>query len=555
MKMRRQYMLLLDTLVLGIVGALSARLFVFLLDLCRALFLDKLAGYHTLETHGNWLIPLSTTLGGLLSGLLVYSFAPEAEGHGTDAVVNAFHNLAGQIRARVPLIKTVASAITIGSGGSAGREGPTALISAGVGSIYANWFHRSDEDRRLLIVVGMAAGLSAVFRSPIGTAFFAVEVLYGEMEFEAGALVYTMLASITAYALNGFFVGFEPLFVMPGSLTAPDTAGYAWYVVLGVASALVATILPLTLYGVRDAFHRIPCPPHLKPAIGGLCVGLVAVALPQVLGGGYEWIQAAIDGRLGLTFLLLLSLSKMITFAFTIGSGGSGGVFAPSLFVGAMFGGFLGQVFHQQPAAFVVVGMAAVFGAAARVPVATLLMVTEMTGGYHLLVAAGLAVMLSYLLQTRLVEVLSLRYPSLYEAQVPTRSYSPAHYRDQLRTAMDLLRSREISKSLDVRGLELVSLVASGVPVRFPDGREVKLGVLRRKSPCVGKTLEGAPLGPRDQMEFILILRHDRPLWPHPGLTLEEGDRLVAIASDAAWTEAAKHLDSVPRPKSAPPNR
>ncbi len=552
MKLRRQYRLLVDTLLLGIVGALSARVFIFLLDLCRSLFLERLAGYHTLETHGQWLIPLSTTLGGLLSGLLVYSFAPEAEGHGTDTVVNAFHNLAGRIRARVPLIKTVASAITIGSGGSAGREGPTALIAAGVGSIYANWRKSSDEDRRLLIVVGMAAGLSAVFRSPIGTAFFAVEVLYGEMEFEAGALVYTMLASITAYALNGFFVGFGPLFVVPGPPTAPDTAGYAWYVVLGVASGVVATVLPMALYGVRDAFHRIPCPPHLKPAIGGLVVGLVAVALPQVLGGGYEWIQAAIDGRLALGLLLLLSVSKIITFALTIGSGGSGGVFAPSLYVGAMFGGFLGQVFHQQPAAFVVVGMAAVFGAAARVPVATLLMVTEMTGGYHLLVAAGLAVMLSYLLQARLAEVLSLRYPSLYEAQVPTRAYSPAHYRDQLRTAMDLLRSREISKSLDVRGLELVSLVASGVPVRFPDGRQVRIGVVPARSMCVGETLENAPLGPRDQIEFILVLRHDHPLWPHPGLILEEGDRLVAIASDAAWAKAEEHMDSVPQPKAAP---
>ncbi len=548
MKLRRQQLLLLDTVLLGVVGALSARVFVLLLEFFRGLFLERLAGYHILGTRGVWLIPVSTTLGGLISGVLVYSFAPEAEGHGTDAVVNAFHNLGGIIRARVPVIKTVASAITIGSGGSAGREGPTALIAAGVGSIYAQWGHRSEEDRRLLAIVGMAAGLSAVFRSPVGTAFFAVEVLYSEMEFETSALAYALLASIVAYALNGFFVGFGPLFAIPPNLPAPLSVDYGWYVALGVASGLIAAVLPTALYGVRDAFHRLRCPPHVKPAIGGLLVGLVALALPQVLGGGYEWIQEAIDGRLALQLLLLLGLGKMLTFALTIGSGGSGGVFAPSLYVGAMFGAFLGRLFHQPPDAFVVVGMAAVFGAAARVPIATLLMVTEMTGGYRLLVAAALAVVLSNIIQTVLVELLSLRYASLYEAQVPTRSHSPAHYREQLRTAMELLRTRDIWKGQDVHGLEMVSLVESGVPVRFPDGREVRVGVLRGDSPYVGKFLETVALGPSDQIELILVLRNDRSIWPHSGLRLEEGDHLVAIVTDDGWAALSRHVDPLPHP-------
>jgi CIC family chloride channel protein len=549
MRLRRQQLLLLDTLLLGIVGALSARVLIILLEFFRKLFLDRLAGYHTLGARGVWLIPVSTTLGGLISGLLVYSFAPEAEGHGTDTVVKAFHNLGGMIRARVPFIKTVASAITIGSGGSAGREGPTALTAAGVGSIYAQWGHRSEEDRRLLIIVGMAAGLSAVFRSPVGTAFFAVEVLYSEMEFESSALAYALLASIVAYALNGFFAGFKPLFAIPANLPAPMSVDYGWYVALGVMSGLVGTVLPMALYGVRDAFHRIPCPPHIKPAIGGLLVGLLALALPQVLGGGYEWIQAAIDGRLALTLLLLLGFSKMLAFALTVGSGGSGGVFAPSLYVGAMFGGFLGRIFHQPPDAFAIVGMAAVFGAAARVPVATLLMVTEMTGGYRLLVPAALAVILSNMIQNFLVAHFSLRYPSLYEAQVPTRSYSPAHYRDQLRTAMELLRTRDIWKGQDVHGLEMVSLVESGVPVRFPDGRKVRVGVLRPNTPYTGKFLGAVPLGPGDQLELILVVRNDRSLWPQPGLRLEEGDHLVAIATDAGWAALSPYIDPIPHVK------
>jgi chloride channel protein, CIC family len=555
MRLRRQQLLLLDTVVLGVAGAASAWVFVTLLGLFRTLFLEKLAGYHVLGTQGDWLLPVSTTLGGLFSGLLVYRFAPEAEGHGTDAVVNAFHNLGGKIRARVPLIKAIASAITIGSGGSAGREGPTALIAAGVGSIYSHLGNRSEEDRRLLIVVGMAAGLSAVFRSPIGTAFFAVEVLYGEMEFETGALVYALLASIVAYALNGLVAGFGPLFVIPANLPAPLSVDYGWYVGLGIGSGLVATILPMALYGVRDAFHRLPCPPHIKPAIGGLFVGLAAVALPQVLGGGYEWIQEAIYGHIGLVLLLLLGVGKILTFALTIGSGGSGGVFAPSLYVGAMFGGFIGRLFHQPPDAFVIVGMAAVFGAAARVPIATLLMVTEMTGGYRLLVAAALAVILSSFIQMLLVELFSIRYPSLYEAQVPTRAHSPAHYRDQLRTAMELLRSRDFWQGQEVHGLELVSLVESGVPIRFPDGRQLRVGVLRAKSPLVAKHLETAFLGPGDQIELILVLRNDRALWPHAGLRLEEGDHLVAITSDEGWAELSQHVDPIPHPKRPRPDQ
>ena len=207
--------------------------------------------------HGLWLIPLATTLGGLISGLLVYNIAPEAEGHGTDTVVKAFHRAGGFIRARVAPLKLVASAITIGSGGSAGREGPTALIGAGVGSIYATVLgHRRDEERGLLVLMGMAAGLSAIFRSPIGAAFFAVEVLYGNMEFEAGALLYTMLASIVAYGVNGFFVGWQPLFYFPSGQTVLHPLNYAWFGVLGAASGLIATLLPVRVLSASRRISR-----------------------------------------------------------------------------------------------------------------------------------------------------------------------------------------------------------------------------------------------------------------------------------------------------------
>ena len=555
--MLKQNRLILDSVVLGVAGALCAQLFAYLLRLSQNLFLVYLAGYlppgmaadnplvlRSLGTHGLTLIPLATTLGGLLTGLLVYSLAPESEGHGTDTAVYAFHNLAGRIRARVPLVKMVASAITIGSGGSAGREGPTALISAGIGSIYARKRKLSEDDTRLLVLVGMASGLSAIFRSPIGTAFFAVEVLYGEMEFETGALVFTMLGSIVAYAVNGFFVGFEPLFEVPSNISSPSAGDYGWYAVLGLASGLVAAILPVVFYGTRDLFHRLPCPPHFKPAIGGLAVGLSALALPQLLGGGYGWIQSAIDGHIAASLLLVLGFGKILTFALTIGSGASGGVFAPTLYTGAMVGGFLGQAFHQPVAAFVVVGMAAVFGAAARVPIATLLMVTEMTGGYHLLVAAAWAVLLSSLVQALLAS--RLKYKSLYEAQVPTRPYSPSHYNEQLRIAMDLLRTHREAAHQWGTGLELMSLLASGMPVSLPDNRQLKIGLLRPKSPCIGQSVDSGCLGEsREDLEVVLILRGSRVLRPNPELRLEASDQLVAIASEAAWNGLREHLDSI----------
>lgn len=235
---REERRLLFDTILLGIAGALSAQLFGWLLHLADSMLLGGIAGVHlpgvpsdggvnqlVTGPHGLWLVPLVTTLGGLISGVLVFSLAPEAEGHGTDTAVDAFHRKAGEIRARVPPLKLIASAITIGSGGSAGREGPTALVSAGFGSLYAKAGKRTDRERRLLMLVGMAAGLSAMFRSPIGTGLFAIEVLYSEMEFEAAGLVYTMLGAVVAYAVNGFFSGWKPLFLVPALSATPSVTG------------------------------------------------------------------------------------------------------------------------------------------------------------------------------------------------------------------------------------------------------------------------------------------------------------------------------------------
>jgi CIC family chloride channel protein len=524
-----------------------------MLKLSSGLFLKLIAGYQApglpeeggvlmerIGPHGLWLIPLATTLGGLISGVLVFSLAPEAEGHGTDTAVKAFHQFGGFIRSRVPFVKMIASAITIGSGGAAGREGPTALISAGVGSIYASYTRRSDEERRLLVLIGSAAGLSAIFRSPIGTAFFVIEVLYSTMEFDASALVYTMIASAVAYAVNGLFVGWKPLFFLP-DLTHPQFIDYLWYIVLGIASGVVATLLPMVFYSMRDAFRKIPIPIHFKPALGGLLLGLMALALPQVLGGGYGWIQEAIDGRLALQLMLALIFAKIIALSFTISSGGSGGVFAPSLYVGAMLGGVLALVFHQSSAAFVVVGMGAVFAGAARVPIAAMLMVTEMTGGYHLLVAAALAVMISYIIQASLSA--RLKYNSLYEAQVPGRSDSPAHQVEHLETAIQLLADRRVSVPETVSHLDLRTLLASGIPIDLPDSKRLVIGVLKPDSPCVNQLIRDCfPIREREDLDLVAIFRNGHTVLPHPHQVLRAGDRILVIASSVGWELNKQHF-------------
>lgn len=547
---------IVDAILLGVVGALSAQVFMVLLRGAQTVFLTWIAGYRppglpeeggvlqqVIGAHGLWWLPLVTTAGGLLAGVLVYSLAPEAEGHGTDAAVKAFHRAGGVIRGRVPLLKMLASAITIGSGGAAGREGPIALITAGIGSVYATARRRSEEERRLLVLTGMAAGLAAIFRSPIGAALFAIEVLYGDMEFEASALLYAMLASVVAYALNGVVVGWQPLFHVPSALSVPTFPAYGWYVVLGVASGLVASLLPMVFYGMRDAFHALPLPAHVKPAIGGLGVGLLALALPQVLGGGYGWVQEAIDGRLGVVLLLSLLCAKLLAFALTVASGGSGGVFAPSLFVGAMLGGSLAQLMHQPPAAFVIVGMAAVFGGAARVPIATLLMVTEMTGGYHLLVPAALAVMLSYLVQSRLSAPLT--YRSLYEAQVPGRADSPAHHLEHLQTALRLLAEHKISAPATIGHLDLQTLLESGVAVDLPDNQQLALGILQAHSSWVGTSLhEDCGQEEANDVHIVAVIRQGRMLFPGVAPVLQAGDRVLVITPQQSWKRLTPHLAS-----------
>jgi CIC family chloride channel protein len=436
--------------LIGVVSGLGAIVFNFLLQAGTRFFTVDLISWITGSASvrefmgiplGRWMMVWIPGLGGLISGLLVFTFAPEAEGHGTDAMIDSFHRKKGVIRRRVPLIKTIASAITIGSGGSAGKEGPIAQIGAGFGSFLASILKVSDRERRIMVLAGAAGGIGAIFKAPLGAALFATEVLYGREDFEFEAIIPCILSSIVAFMVFTFYNGNDAIFHIPNY--SPATAAQLpFYAVLGLLCALIGFPYIRFFYGIRDRFfRRLNLPKAFKPALGGLMVGAVALFLPEILSGGYPWMQAAIDGRLAIQLMAVLVFAKIVVTSFTISSGGSGGVFAPSLFIGSMLGGAFGNACQglfphivTEPSAFVLVGMGGFFAGVAKVPIAALIMVMEMTGGYNLIVPMMIVTSLSYLLLGR---------NTLYEKQVATRIDSPAHLGDFAVDVMDHLKVKD----------------------------------------------------------------------------------------------------------------
>lgn len=437
--------LLLSSLV-GIVAGTGAIVFQVLCQAASHVFLDRLAGYRPPGPVGEpalfhegsmplhlWLIPLIPAIGGLLAGFLISRWAPEAAGHGTDEAVDAFHRKRGVIRGRVPIIKTIASALTLGSGGSGGREGPIAQIGAGFGSFLASRLSLPERERRILLAAGVGAGVGSIFRAPLAGALFAAEVLYSDPEFESEAIIPAAISTIVAYCVFSLKFGFGSLFATP-HFAFHSAFELLPYTVLALVVALAAGIFVKVFYGVHEAFKKLSIPMAVKPMLGGLLTGLVGLALYlgtgklhalDVLSFGYGSIQDALLGQIPWSLLLLIGLGKILTTSFSISSGGSGGVFGPSMVIGGTLGGAIGILAQRlmpdivtQPAAFVPVGMAGFFAAAANTPISTLIMVSEMTGNYQLLLPALWVCAISYMVGRRW---------TLYRSQVRSRADSPAH--------------------------------------------------------------------------------------------------------------------------------
>lgn len=434
--------------LIGVIGGLGAIVFSAALDLATQLFLGNAAGYLPPTPVGEgglpvtdaarpWLIPLVVAVGGLLAGIIVFRWAPEAEGHGTDAAISAYHHHPRRIRARIPLIKLVASAITIGSGGSGGREGPTAQISAGFGSFLSRTLDLEARDARIAVAAGMAAGIGAIFRAPLGGAILGAEILYRD-DVESDALVPAFIASIVAYSIFGAAVGFEPIFgAQEAAFGDPRQLGY--YALIGLAAGLVGRIYIRVFYGLTNWFRSLRIAPALRPAAAGLAVGGLGLLIPGVLGTGYGWVQIAMDQRIfdmPLWVILALPFAKILATSLTIGSGGSGGIFGPGMVVGGLLGAGIWRLLEgvapgmpAVPGPFVIVAMMALFGSIAHAPLAVMLMVAEMTGNLGMLAPAMIAVGLATVV---------VGEKSIYASQLGNRSESPAH---RFRFATPLLAS------------------------------------------------------------------------------------------------------------------
>ncbi len=436
-------LLVLATLI-GIIGGFVALGFHSALEYLNHNIYQNLSGEFSLSDFPRWLFWLIPTLGGLLSGYIVFKFAPETAGHGTDAMINTFHNRGGKVRKRVPFIKAFSSLITISSGGSAGYEGPVAQVGSGLGALVTRLFNLHPKNRRILTLAGTAAGLGAIFKSPLGGALTSVEVLYKE-DFESDAFMTSITASVVAYITYCTFSDYQPVFGDLPLFSFNHIGHIFFFSLFGLVCAPASWAYVKCFYSIKNQFDKLSIPRIYKPAIGGLFVGCLFYIEPRILGGGWKYLTEIME--LGSTTysmafgLILLAIFKSIATSFTVGSGGSGGVFGPSMFVGGMLGGAYGIVLRElfptiapEPGALVMIGMGAFFAGAANAPIASVIMVCELTGNYQLLAP---------LMLSSVVHLYLSKNWSIYENQVHNKFFSKAHRVD---LKQDLLKEMQVSQ-------------------------------------------------------------------------------------------------------------
>lgn len=400
---------LLMALVIGVVGGYGAVLFRLAIEGVELTTFgigtptfDALLG---LPWYWRLAIPV---IGGLIVGPIVTYFASEAKGHGVPEVMEAVATKGGIIRGRVAAAKVVASAVTIGSGGSAGSEGPIVQIGSAIASKLGQWFRVSPRRMKTFVGCGAAAGIAATFNAPVAGMLFSLEIVMGD--FAMSQLSPIIVASVMATAISRMYLGNAPAFAVPGyEMVSPiELVSYA---LLGLAAAFVAVWFNKTLFFSEEFFEKLRVPDWIKPALGGLIIGIMgAVGLPHVYGVGYEFIEEALLGHLGLTLMLVLIVMKIVATSATLGSGGSGGILAPSLFLGAMIGGVVWYGTHFVAPDFVaptygpyaLVGMAALVGAATHAPMQAILIIFELTGGYEVILPLMLATMIATIIARKL---------------------------------------------------------------------------------------------------------------------------------------------------------
>ncbi len=386
----RHIMMPLLGIAVGLLGGLGAVVFRHLISVFQWLIYHNIEDLaHVVPTLKWWHVLLGPAIGGAVVGPLVYFLAREAKGHGVPEVMNAVAMEGGIIRKRVVVIKTLASAMCIGSGGSVGREGPIVQIGSAIGSSLGQILRVTDDEMRILVGCGAAAGIAATFNAPIAGAIFALEIVLAD--FALTTFTPIILSSVMATVISRSFLGNSPAFQIPHyQLESPVELGF--YVVLGLIAGCVAVAFTTILYKSEDKWDALKIPEYLKATIGGLMIGAMGLYFPQLLGVGYEAIDTALQNRELWIMLLLLGPLKILATSITIGSGGSGGIFAPSLFMGAMAGGAFGCGIHAifpeftaQPGAYALVGMGAVVAGTTHAPIQAFLILFELTQDYRII--------------------------------------------------------------------------------------------------------------------------------------------------------------------------
>jgi len=469
----------------GVGGAFAAIAFRILIRLFTALFFADGGGVRDLFA-GNWLAdagdPLALAralpwwaklvipaLGGLVVGPLITLFPREAKGHGVPEVMEAVALRGGLIRGRTVVLRTLASALSIGSGGSVGREGPIVQIGAALGSMIGQWFRVPPRVLRTIVGCGAAAGIAATFNAPIAGALFAVEIIIGD--FAVAQFSPIVISSVVATVLSRWLLGDHPSFAVPAyHLVSPfEIVPYA---LLGVAAGLVGLAFMEMLYRSEDTFERMRVPAWTKPALGGLLVGAIGIAFPQVYGVGYGTITTALQGSLAPTLLVALLVAKLVATSMTVGSGGSGGVFSPSLFFGAMAGGAIGGAVHAlfpassaEPGAYALVAMGAVVSATTHAPITSIVMIFEMTQNISIIPPLMISCVISTLISTYLSRE-SIYTMKLARRGVDVRAQQDANVLRRLRVR-DVMSPDAAQVPASARFDALLALVVQSPHVEF----------------------------------------------------------------------------------------
>ncbi|HPC03784.1 MAG TPA: chloride channel protein [Syntrophales bacterium] len=492
----------------GLLGGYGAVVFRWLIGFFQNLFFGSGPGTFLDHLLGlPWYCKLvPPIIGGAIVGPVVWFFAREAKGHGVPEVMEAVALRGGFIRKRVVVIKALVSAVCIASGGSVGREGPIVQIGSAIGSVFGQVLRVSADRMRTLVGCGAAAGIAATFNAPIAGVMFAMEIILGE--FGIATFSPIVVSSVMATVVSRAYLGNFPAFVVP-EYSLVSLYEIPLYILLGILAGFVGAGFTTCLYKAEDLFRAIPIPDYLKAAIGGLVMGVVGIFIPHVFGVGYDAIELAIRGNMAFVLLLSLIFLKIFATSVTIGSGGSGGVFAPSLFIGAMTGGAFGCIAHYlfpgvtaTSGAYSLVGMGAVLAAATHGPINGIIILFEMTGSYRIILPLMLSCIIAAVLSGQ------IRRESIYTLKL-------------IRRGVDIRAGREVNvlRSLFVRDAMTKDVVTVPEDLPLPDLVRFTLEGRHSSFPVVDR--EGLLSGIVTFQDFKEIL-------------FEEGLEKLVVAGDIA---------------------